>query len=232
MKKTGDFEVIIPACGTGKRMGISMPKQFYLIDNKPVLIHTLRRFSRLKGLYGIIIVCSGEYKKHIEDLVKKNEIECVKKIVIGGRRRQDSIRNALGYLKLKKIVVIHDAVRPCVKESVIKKGIIYAKKYGASCAAVPAEQTLAYVKGGFIEKNVSREDYWFLQTPQVFQYDVLVRSFKKAYEDRFEATDDTQIVSRYSGKKVKIYKGNEDNIKITYKKDLEIVATLLKKFYD
>jgi 2-C-methyl-D-erythritol 4-phosphate cytidylyltransferase len=232
MKRTGDFEVIIPACGVGKRMGISMPKQFYLIDNKPVLIHTLRRFSRIKGLYGIIIVCSREYKKHIEDLIKKNQIGYVKKVVIGGRRRQDSIKNALRYLELKKIVVIHDAVRPCVKESVIKRGILYAKKYGAACAAVPAEQTLAYVKGGFIKKNVSRDDYWYLQTPQVFQYDGLIKSFKKAYKNRFEATDDTQIVSRYSGKKVKIYKGNEENIKITYKKDLEIVATLLKKFYD
>ena len=224
-----EFEVIIPACGKGKRFEASILKQFAAIENVPILIRTLRQFAGIKELYGAIVVCDQEYKTYVESLLRKYSISYVKKVVIGGERRQDTVYNALRYLTLKKIVVIHDAVRPCVTKDVIIKGVEYAEEFGASCAALPATQTIGKVKDGFIVENLDRNLCWILQTPQVFKYGVLINSYEKAHKEHFIATDDTQVVLHYSGQKIKIYKSNEENIKITYKRDLDAIAAYFKK---
>ena len=87
---TNEFEVIIPACGKGKRFGASIPKQFAEVEGAPVLIHTLRRFTGMKGLFGIIIVCDPGFKNYIKSLLSKYSITGVNKIVVGGEKRQDS----------------------------------------------------------------------------------------------------------------------------------------------
>jgi 2-C-methyl-D-erythritol 4-phosphate cytidylyltransferase len=226
-----EFEVILPACGRGKRFDSSLPKQYAVVEGAPVIVHTLRRFEGIPGLEGLIVVCDPEYRSEVEGMVNKYNVRHVKKIVDGGERRQDSVYSALKHIEKKKIVVIHDAVRPCVTAEMIVNGVQLAEKHGASCAAVPATQTLAIVNNGFITENLDRTACRVLQTPQVFKYDLIAEGYEKAQKEHFIATDDTQIVHHYTGNMVAIYPGSEENIKITFRKDLEIVASLLKKTY-
>ncbi len=223
-----EYEVIIPACGRGKRFQSDIPKQFISINDIPVLIHTLKVFDDLKGLYGIIVVCDGEYREYVESIVKKYGIKKVRKIVVGGKRRQDSVYNGIKALELKKLVVVHDAVRPCVEKDVVLRGVKYADEFGASCAGFPAVQTLGIAENGFLVKNLDRNACWVLATPQCFKYSILYSSYENAKKENFFATDDTQIVIKYTNQKIKLYESNVENVKMTYKTDLEIVGMYLR----
>ena len=224
-----EFEVVIPACGRGKRFQSSIPKQFVSVDDIPVLIHTLRVFDDLNGLFGIVVVCDDEYRSYVESIIQKYNIKNVRRVVIGGKRRQDSVYNGIKALQLKKIVVIHDAVRPCVEKDVVLRGVRLADEYGASCAGFPAVQTLGMVKDGFLVKNLERNSCWVLATPQCFKYAVIYSAYENAKKENFFATDDTQIVVRYADQKVKLFESNVENIKMTYETDLDIISMYLRK---
>ena len=218
---------IIPAAGCGKRIGGSIPKQFIEFKGEPLLHHTLMVFSSCELVdYVILVMPQADADAEGKDWLSKYKI--VRKIVVGGEQRQDSVYNGFNSLEeLTEIVVVHDGVRPFTTPQMIVSTVEEARKYGAAITAIPVSDTIKKVADGFVEKTITRDGLWRIQTPQAFKYDLLKEAFQKAQRDSYYGTDEGSLVE-YLGKPVRIVSGSELNMKITHKEDLIIGKSLLE----
>jgi 2-C-methyl-D-erythritol 4-phosphate cytidylyltransferase len=228
---------VIAAGGTGKRIlkdpaasEKHLPKQFMNLGDRPVLVHTLDRFEENELVDEIILVVPEEYMGYCSQaIVDKFSFKKIKKIVCGGNERQDSV-----YLGLKacpnstSIVVIHDGVRPLISKEKITGSIELCQQKRAVILAVPAKDTIKRVEEGEVITTLDREKLWLVQTPQTFEYQLILDAHEKAREDSFAATDDSILVERM-GQKVAVLEGEYRNIKITTSDDLSIAEKLLGK---
>ncbi len=222
---------IIVCAGSGKRMGTSVKKQYLLLDEKPVLYYSVKRFQINKNIKGIILVCPEddiEYCK--KEIVELYNLTKVSKIIAGGKTREQSVYN--GLLELEglncDIVLIHDGVRPFIKDINIDDGIKYAWLYGASACGVKVKDTIKIInKNNFVKYTLNRDELISIQTPQCFKYEIIKEAFEKFKLFLEDFTDDTSIVAQY-GKKAYIYQGNYENIKITTKDDLYLAKVFLE----
>ena len=219
---------IIPAAGRGKRIGASVPKQFLEIQGKPLLHYTLTVFASCKLIdYVVLVMPRADVDEMGEDWLNKYEI--VRKVVVGGEQRQDSVYN--GFSSLEKgtdIVVVHDGVRPFTTPQMITATVEAAQQHGAAITAIPVSDTVKQAADGFVKQTVSRDGLWRVQTPQAFQCGLLQQAFKKAKKDSYYGTDEGSLVE-YLGERVKIVPGSELNIKITRKEDLVLGESLLSR---
>jgi len=219
---------IIPAAGRGKRIGASVPKQFLEIQGKPLLHHTLMVFASCKLIdYVVLVMPRADVDEMGEDWLNKYQI--LRKVVVGGEQRQDSVYN--GFSSLEKgtdIVVVHDGVRPFTTPQMITATVEAAQQHGAAITAIPVSDTVKQAADGFVKQTVSRDGLWRVQTPQAFQYGLLQQAFKKAKKDSYYGTDEGSLVE-YLGERVKIVPGSELNIKITRKEDLVLGESLLSR---
>ncbi len=213
---------IIVAAGQGSRVGGILPKQFQLVGGKPVLSYTLQKFEDCSRIQGVILVTASEWVTYTaQEIVEPFDFKKVIKIVAGGEQRQDSVFAGLMALEdPPDFIAIHDAVRPFVSVKKIEAAIDACKEYGAVILAVPPKDTIKTERGGFVDQTPDRSFLWSVQTPQVFKYDLIMKAYKKAFEDGVYHTDDSALVERI-GKKVKIVEGEHDNIKITVPMDLK-----------
>ena len=219
---------IIPAAGRGKRIGASVPKQFLEIQGKPLLHHTLTVFASCKLIdYVVLVMPRADVDEMGEDWLNKYEI--VRKVVVGGEQRQDSVYNGFNSLEEgTDIVVVHDGVRPFTTPQMIIATVEAAQQHGAAITAIPVSDTVKQAADGFVKQTVSRDGLWRVQTPQAFQYGLLQQAFKKAKKDSYYGTDEGSLVE-YLGERVKIVPGSELNIKITRKEDLVLGESLLSR---
>jgi len=219
---------IIPAAGRGKRIGASVPKQFLEIQGRPLLHHTLMVFASCKLIdYVVLVMPRADVDEMGEDWLNKYEI--VRKVVVGGEQRQDSVYN--GFSSLEEgtdIVVVHDGVRPFTTPQMIIATVEAAQQHGAAITAIPVSDTVKQAADGFVKQTVSRDGLWRVQTPQAFQYGLLQQAFEKAKKDSYYGTDEGSLVE-YLGERVKIVPGSELNIKITQKEDLVLGESLLSR---
>ena len=219
---------IIPAAGRGKRIGASVPKQFLEIQGRPLLHHTLMVFASCKLIdYVVLVMPRADVDEMGEDWLNKYEI--VRKVVVGGEQRQDSVYN--GFSSLEEgtdIVVVHDGVRPFTTPQMIIATVEAAQQHGAAISAIPVSDTVKQAADGFVKQTVSRDGLWRVQTPQAFQYGLLQQAFKKAKKDSYYGTDEGSLVE-YLGERVKVVPGSELNIKITRKEDLVLGESLLSR---
>jgi len=219
---------IIPAAGRGKRIGALVPKQFLEIQGKPLLHHTLTVFASCKLIdYVVLVMPPTDVDEMGEDWLNKYEI--VRKVVVGGEQRQDSVYN--GFSSLEEgtdIVVVHDGVRPFTTPQMIIATVEAAQQHGAAITAIPVSDTVKQAADGFVKQTVSRDGLWRVQTPQAFQCGLLQQAFKKAKKDSYYGTDEGSLVE-YLGERVKIVPGSELNIKITRKEDLVLGESLLSR---
>ena len=217
---------IIPAAGLGLRMGSDIPKQFLLLDGKPILHHTLSALERCSAVDEIVLVVS---EKEVEPTRKQmtDAHPKVAKVSVGGKERQDSVGNGLQSLDpATDIVIVHDGVRPFVSPDLINATIEAALECGAAITAIPVTATLNNVNAdGVAERPVDREGLWPVQTPQTFRFSLLTEAFAKARADRFYGTDEGALIE-YMGKEVKVIAGSEFNIKITQTEDLALAETI------
>ncbi len=219
---------IIPAAGSGKRIGTSTPKQFLEIQGKPLLQHTLAVFASCRLIdYVVLVMPCADIDTIGKDWLNKYEI--VRDVVVGGDRRQDSVYNGFNSLEeTTDIVVVHDGVRPFTTPQMITTTVEEAQQHGAAITAIPVSDTIKQAVDGFVKRTVSRDELWRVQTPQAFQYGLLQRAFKKAKEDSYYGTDEGSLVE-YLGERVKVVPGSELNIKITRKEDLVLGESLLSR---
>jgi len=220
---------IVLAGGAGKRMGSSTSKQFLLLDNKPILVHTLQVFQECKPVDGIYLVVNHRDLPLIqEEILETYHFSKIMKLVIGGRLRQDSVRNGLEAIDEScDVVIIHDAARPFVSPAFVEKSIFLMEMFDAVVPAIPARDTIKVIsKEGFVLKTLERDALWHIQTPQTFEYDLIAKAYREGMAKKLCGYDDSTFME-YLGKKVKVVEGSPYNIKITTPEDLLIARGIL-----
>ncbi|TLY21838.1 MAG: 2-C-methyl-D-erythritol 4-phosphate cytidylyltransferase [Nitrospirae bacterium] len=227
--KLGRVVAVIPAGGTGMRMGADVPKQFLPLGGVPMVLHSLRAFDRAPSVDAVILVVPREERQRaLTDVIERYSVKKVQKVVAGGETRQQSVHNGLKETGPDvEIVVVHDAVRPFVTEDLIEQSIEAARKGGAVIVAVPMKDTPKLAgPDRQVQRTLDRDDLWLAQTPQTFRRDLLLEAYEKAAIERLQATDDAALVERL-GHKVGIVAGTWENIKITSPEDLVIAEAIL-----
>jgi 2-C-methyl-D-erythritol 4-phosphate cytidylyltransferase len=215
--------VIIPAGGTGRRMGGEIPKQYLSLAGVPILVHTLREFQRSLFVDEIFLVVSeGDVADVQRDMVERYDLSRIGLVIAGGRERQDSVRNALAHVRDEHgIILVHDGVRPFVTGELIERAVAGAKEFGAVALGVPVRDTVKEADAaGRVVKTVQREGLWLVQTPQAFRKEVILAAYERAAQDGFYGTDDASLVER-TGTPVRMIPGDADNIKVTAPEDLK-----------
>ena len=221
--------VVIVAAGTGTRMNMGINKQFIKLEGKEIIYYTIEKFYKNKNIEDIVVVVKEEeaefFRKKILDKYNFKNI----KIAYGGKERQDSVYNGLKSLdKNCDIVLIHDGARPFVSDKIINKSIEEAKENKAVVVGVQVKDTIKVIDNdNNIVDTPNRSLLWAVQTPQTFDYNLLIKSYEDAFKDNFYGTDDAMLVERI-GYKVKMVEGSYNNIKITTQEDLNLGNQILK----
>ena len=209
--------VIIPAAGSGQRFGEE--KQFKLLDGRPLLFHTLIPFLRSDSIDEVIVVVPDvDVQSMHRDLVSISVGKPVK-VVAGGKRRQDSVKNGLIASNLdSQLICIHDAARPFVTDSLINKTINACEKFDGSVVAIPVSDTVKYAENEVIVKTLDRENIWLAQTPQTFNKEKLLQALDNAETNPLTGTDES-VLMEAMGFSIQLVEGHPNNFKITTKDD-------------
>ncbi len=224
---------IIPAAGSGTRIGGEIKKQFLPLKGKPIIVHTLQQFEHCSEIDEVAIALPESAMSDMEAMVARYRLHKVSKMMMGGKKRQDSVLNVLNRLTLKDsdIVLVHDGVRPFIETKRITHLLKVCKEYDAAVLAIQPKDTIRRsTGGGFFDQTLDRTALWLIQTPQAFRAKLLVKAFEKARQDKFYSTDEAALVERL-GVKVRIVEGNYDNIKITTPEDLELGTLILDRWH-
>ena len=211
---------IIPAAGLGARFGEI--KQFKILNDRPLWAYAIAPFIKSKLINEIILVVPRAYVNRIKSSKIFNVLSVDKniKIVEGGSTRRDSVlRGVLETKKSNNIVCIHDAARPFIKESFISETVRSCVDYDGAIVAIPSVDTIKIINDEVVIKSLDREIVWRAQTPQTFQKDKLLKSFK--IQSKIKITDESTMME-LSGYSIKIIKGDPENFKITSKLDWEL----------
>lgn len=223
--------VIIPAAGSGSRMGTRIPKPFLDLNGCSILEHTVRSFVKLEIVRQVIIATSPEWVEKVENILRQFSANLDSfSVVEGGSERQHSIFNALQVVSSEiDLIAVHDAVRPFVSESLITECAQKASEAGGAIIAVPAKDTIKRVDESLqIVETPERSRLWQAQTPQIFQQRLLIEAYKSAQKDQFVGTDDASLVERIGGR-VEVVEGDRRNLKITYPIDLKVAEMILNE---
>jgi 2-C-methyl-D-erythritol 4-phosphate cytidylyltransferase len=215
---------IIVAGGKGERMNADVPKQFLEIQGKPILMHTLEAFINFDASLQLILVLPAAQIDFWQTLCEAHDFNIPHQIVAGGQTRFHSVKNGLDAVKIPSLVAIHDGVRPLVSKDTISRCFDAAVKFGAAIPTMDSIESIRFVDANG-SKSVDRTVYKMVQTPQVFDTELL----KKAYEQEFSVlfTDDASVVEAM-GVTVHLVEGNRENIKITTEFDLIVAERLLE----
>lgn len=222
------YTVLIPAAGSGKRMGADRNKLFLELRNIPILVHTLKVFDKDPNCEQIVLAVKKTEQEYIKQLLNEYHISKVAAIVEGGTERQHSVYAALKAVTSKEVILVHDAARPFVHQEVIGQLVEAANVSGAAVAAVRAKDTMKKVEDGIIQETVDRESLWIIQTPQAFQYALLEKAERLAEAENFLGTDEAMLVERL-GEHVHIVESTYDNVKMTTSEDLLYGEAILNK---
>ena len=216
---TLQYEVVLPAAGSGKRMGAGQNKLFLQLADKPILAHTLLVFEQDPNCTGIWVAVKDEERDIIQALLKEHRITKVKGLPTGGEERQHSVHSCIKQMKNVEIVLVHDAARPFITEPIIKQLAETAYFQGAAIAGVRVKDTMKVVRDGIIEETIDRELLWSIQTPQAFRFDLLAEAEDVAEKIGFLGTDEAMLVERL-GHKIHVVESSYENVKMTTKEDL------------
>lgn len=221
---------IFPAAGASRRMGGGTNKNLLNLIGEPILIRTLKTFSRVERVSFLIVIVAANEVETVEQLLRGIEGLKPWRVTIGGSERQFSIANGLKLLPDDaQIILVHDAARPLITVQTIDDVIDAAEHFGGAIAAVPAKDTIKVIDAeGFVRHTPPRNELVAVQTPQGFKRDILLNAYAQAAQDNFLGTDDSSLVERL-GVQIKIVNGSYDNIKVTTPEDIFVAETLLRK---
>lgn len=217
---------VIVAAGSASRMG-GIDKVMAQLKGQPMIVRTVRTFQECDAIREIVVVTRPDLIVPIMDLCAG--FDKVKAVVAGGSSRDASVSMGLNALSNQvKLAAIQDGARPLITWQVIDRVVRAANTYGAAAPAVPVKDTIKVVAGGIVKETPRRSTLQAVQTPQVFDFDLLRGALKKAKEDGAQITDDCSAVERL-GMSVKIVEGDERNIKVTTPMDLKVAEMLLEE---
>lgn len=215
---------LIVAGGKGLRMGSELPKQFLPIGGKPVLMHTLQAFYDYDWEMRIILVLPASQQAYWAQLCREHHFTVPHEVADGGETRFHSVKNALERVNTSGLVGVHDGVRPFVSQEVIARCYEQAAEKKAVVPVVNVVETVRHLCQEGRSETVPRDEYRLVQTPQVFDAELLLRAYRQPYTSDF--TDDASVVEAL-GEPVWLTEGNRENIKITTPFDLKIAEALL-----
>ena len=217
---------VIVAAGSASRMG-GIDKVMAPLRGEPVILRTVRAFQETDAIREIVIVTREDLIMPVTDLCAG--LDKVKAVVVGGGSRQESVWLGLNALsKGMELAAIQDGARPLVTPALIDRTVRAAHSYGAAAPAIPVKDTIKVEKSGLIESTPDRSHLRAVQTPQVFDFDLLRGALQKARNDGAEVTDDCSAVERL-GMKIRLVEGEERNLKVTTPLDLKIAELLLEE---
>lgn len=214
---------IIVAGGKGERMQADIPKQFLEIKGKPILMHTLEVFQRYDASVKLVLVLPSIQIEYWNGLCKKHNFTLTHQVVAGGQTRFQSVKNGLEVVKVPALVAVHDGVRPLVSIETIARCFAEAEKHGAVIPVVDSVDSIRQIIGDS-NQSVDRSAYKLVQTPQVFDAELLKRAYEQDFSPLF--MDDASVLEAL-GVKIHLVEGNRENIKITTEFDLRIAERLL-----
>jgi 2-C-methyl-D-erythritol 4-phosphate cytidylyltransferase len=211
---------LVPAGGTGTRLGHRVPKQFLRVAGVSILVTTVRRLLQHRSVSAVVVAAPAEYVVRTRRLLGPGGRRATMTVVPGGPTRQESVWRALQAASATaEIVVVHDAVRPFITRALLESVMMAAAEAGAAICALPLTETVKRVRDGFVDDTVDRTGLWSVQTPQAFRAGLLREAHDKARRDGIVATDDAMLVERL-GHRVRVVPGLAANVKITTLDDL------------
>lgn len=233
MSKSKLYAIIL-AGGVGNRFQGEIPKQFYEVAGKPLLMHTLEVFDSCPLELKIILVLEQSYISIWEKMIDNHNFTVPHTIVIGGKERFHSAKNALDIIPDddQALVAIHDGVRPFVSQEVILQAYAKAKEYDAVVPVVSTVNPIRLYKeerSESLDRYYDRADVHIVQTPQVFKYKVLKQAFDQDYHASFR---DDSVPVEHLGYPIQVIEGNRENIKITFPLDLAFADVLYPMMFD
>ncbi len=218
------FAVLV-AGGSGSRMKSAVPKQFLLLNEKPVLCHTIQSFLTAYSDIQIILVLPEEHLDTGREIISKHFSGKSISIVTGGDTRFQSVKNGLQHVSENGVVFIHDAVRCLVSPALIARCHDVAVEKGSAIPVIAAKDSIR-ISDPNGNHAVDRDTVKLVQTPQVFQSQLILEAFRQPYQHHF--TDDATVLEAM-GEKVWLVEGEETNLKITHPIDLIIAAKIIEE---
>ena len=225
--------VVLLAGGVGKRMGTDIPKQFLVVENKPIIVHSIENFQRNKQIEKIVVVCLKEWIEPLKTMLAKHSLTKVAWIVEGGDTSHDSIRNGVFFLRNKvdadDFVIVHDAVRPVLPQKAIDAVIRVAHEKGNASSSIACHPPIVYTED--FESGVTdvdRDHVMLTASPQAFRYSLALECYEQAERENKHDFAFTSSLLIHCGKRVYFAKGTTCNIKITTKADIALFGALLK----
>ncbi len=235
---------IVLAAGSGSRMKSNVAKQYMLLNGKPLIWYALRAIEDSEIIDDCILVTGAEDIAYVQkEIVEKYGFHKVDTITAGGAERYLSVGNALDVIADEDIKVpnqdgyifIHDGARPFLTEEILQSTYEAVKKYHACVAAMPVKDTVKIADGaGYAASTPERKLVWSIQTPQVFDTELILQAYGKLREHQTEldrkgmmVTDDASVVELFTDQKVKLVEGSYKNIKITTPEDIKIAEAFL-----
>jgi 2-C-methyl-D-erythritol 4-phosphate cytidylyltransferase len=218
---------IIVAGGTGKRMGSAIPKQFLLLNDKPVLYYTLKAFLESYSDLDIILVLPEEFSDMGKEIIDAYFDYSRIQVTFGGESRFHSVQNGLKLVVEESIIFVHDAVRCLVTTDLIQLCYEHTLQMGSAVPVVRSKDSVRFLnEEGNDNEVLDRNKVVLVQTPQTFHSKILLPAFEIDYKERF--TDEATVVEAF-GLKISLVEGEEDNIKITRPVDLLIAQAVLEE---
>ncbi len=228
---------IILAGGIGSRMASNnnLPKQFWKINKKPIIVYTLEKFVKCKQIDKIIIACNSKYITHMNNILEMYKLPKITNVIKGGINRQDSIKKGIDFLSSlnisdNDIVLIHDAVRPLIDESTINMNIEKVKAGKSVLTARKAEESVAISRNNILDFKsfMKRDDTYYITSPQTFKFKIL----KEIYKDLNHLESpipllDSALLYTFLGNNIEIVLEKNKNIKLTTMEDYYILKALL-----
>ncbi|MDP3387687.1 MAG: 2-C-methyl-D-erythritol 4-phosphate cytidylyltransferase [Eubacteriales bacterium] len=225
-----NISVIIAAAGSGNRMGTDTKKQYLMLMDKPIIQHTIEKFYKIDEIQKIIVISDRDGIDFVrKEIIEKENMSAKVVAVTGGSTRTASVHNGLMSLDPStEYVLIHDGVRPFISTSVIFDAIQMCIEKKAVVVCSKTVDTIKIVRNNEIVQTMDRKVLWNAETPQCFDYNLLMSCMEKALRTENTFTDESSILE-YFGHKVHVCENNDINIKITSRKDLEYAEYLVKK---
>lgn len=233
MDNKGKTAAIILAAGKGTRMENQVHKQYLELLGKPLLYYAIHAFECSSVDQIILVTGPGEVRYCREEMIEKYGFNKVTAVTEGGKERYHSVYQGLKAVKNCEYVLIHDGARPCVTKTVIEAASNAARIYRACAVGMPVKDTIKITdEDEFASLTPDREHLWQIQTPQAFEYELVLQAYEKlmsSEEYQKGVTDDAMVVENMTKEKVKLVRGDYSNIKVTTPEDMEIAGVLLKR---
>ncbi|GLC82579.1 2-C-methyl-D-erythritol 4-phosphate cytidylyltransferase [Lacrimispora brassicae] len=224
---------VILAAGKGTRMGGQVHKQYMELLGKPLLYYALLAFENSSVDEIVLVTGPGEARHCREEIIEKYGFSKVTAVTEGGKERYHSVYQGLKAVKNCDYVLIHDGARPCVTEKIIEAASRGVRKYRACVVGMPVKDTIKMSdENEFAAMTPDRSRLWLIQTPQAFEYELVLRAYEKLMSsEKYQGgvTDDAMVVETMTQEKVKLIRGDYANIKITTPEDMEIASVLIKR---